>query len=123
MRALEPIEGIDQMVENRSWRPRAKMQKKLLKELKVHELCNGPSKICMAMRLEKVHSKYSLCEWKELWIEDDFSQKEIMVIECPRIGIESYGPEWANKPLRFYIYGHKCISKRDKNAEAAFINH
>lgn len=72
----------------------------------------------MAMQLEKCHSKYSLCDWKELWIEDDGKREEIKIVECPRIGIESAGEEWADKPLRYYIYGHKCVSKRNKKAES-----
>lgn len=106
------------MTENRSWKPQTKEPKKLLKNLKVHELCNGPSKICMALQLTKKHNKYSLCDWKELWIEDDGKQGEFQIVECPRIGIESAGEEWATKPLRYYIYGQNCVSKRNKNAES-----
>ncbi|XP_008213416.1 probable DNA-3-methyladenine glycosylase isoform X2 [Nasonia vitripennis] len=120
VRALEPLEGIDQMAQHRSLKPGAKEQKKLSKELKTHELCNGPSKICMALQLEKQHSKYSMCSWKELWLEDDGTKEEIKIVECPRIGIESSGVEWSQKPLRYYIYGHKCVSKRDKKAELQF---
>lgn len=106
------------MREHRIWKTKAKLQKKSKKDLKTHELCNGPSKICIAMKLEKKHSKYSMCDWKNLWIEDDGTQEEIKVVECSRIGIESAGEEWASKALRYYIYGHKCVSKRDKKAEA-----
>ncbi|XP_014226303.1 uncharacterized protein LOC106652073 [Trichogramma pretiosum] len=119
IRALEPLEGIELMREHRSCKPYAKVQKKLSKELKEHELCNGPSKVCMAMKLEKKHSKYSLCDWKELWIEEDPTQEEVKkIIECKRIGIDKVGQEWADKPLRYYIYDHKCVSKKDKLAES-----
>ncbi|XP_014215010.1 uncharacterized protein LOC106644134 [Copidosoma floridanum] len=121
IRALEPLEGIQHMTEHRSQRPYAKLQKKLSKVLKFHELCNGPSKTCMALKLEKCHSKYSICKWKGLWLEDDGYQEEIKIVECPRIGIDSAGEEWANKPLRYYVYGHNCVSKRDKNAESTFL--
>ena len=88
------------------------------KEFKPHELCNGPSKFCMAFLLEKKHSKYSLCSWKGLWIEEDrTNQEEFKIIHSKRIGIDSCGAEWANKPLRYYIYGNKSVSKRDKKAE------
>ncbi|XP_058794838.1 uncharacterized protein LOC131666308 isoform X2 [Phymastichus coffea] len=120
IRALEPLVGIEYMAENRSWKPKPREPKKLMKNLKIHELCNGPSKICIALQLVKQHSRYSLCNWKELWIEDDGKQGEFKIVECPRIGIESAGAEWANKPLRYYVYGHKCVSKRDKKAESIF---
>lgn len=118
IRALEPLEGLNHMIEYRSQKPNAKVTKKLKKELKIHELCNGPSKTCIAMKLDKSCSKYSLCTWKGLWLEDDGFQDDIKIIACPRIGIESVGQEWANKPLRYYIHGHKCVSKKDKTAES-----
>lgn len=39
-----------------------------------------------------------------------------IVVEAPRIGIESHG-EWAKKPLRFYLQGNTCVSVLDKAAE------
>jgi DNA-3-methyladenine glycosylase len=117
IRSLEPLEGIKCMIENRSLKPNSKVPRKL-KDLKSHELCNGPSKICMSMKIEKKHSNYSMCNWKELWIEDNGIQEDIKIIKCPRIGITSAGEEWANKPLRYYIYGHKCVSKRNKTVES-----
>lgn len=36
--------------------------------------------------------------------------------------MKNFKIEWANKPLRFYIYGHKCVSKRDKKVESVFKN-
>ncbi|KAJ8667383.1 hypothetical protein QAD02_009045 [Eretmocerus hayati] len=118
IRSLEPIEGVETMIENRSRKPNGKELKKSSKEIKLHEICNGPSKTCMALNLDRSHTKYSMCDWKGLWIEDDGVIKDMEIVECPRIGIDSVGKEWSSKPLRFYIYGHKCVSKRDKNAEA-----
>ncbi|XP_033214785.1 DNA-3-methyladenine glycosylase-like isoform X2 [Belonocnema kinseyi] len=117
IRGLEPLEGLDQMTENRNSKKKSN-SKQFRKEFKSHELCNGPSKFCMAFSLEKKHSKYSLCSWKGLWIEEDkTNQEEIKIIHCKRIGIDSCGAEWANKPLRYYIYGNNSVSKRDKKAE------
>ncbi|XP_011498146.1 PREDICTED: probable DNA-3-methyladenine glycosylase [Ceratosolen solmsi marchali] len=121
IRSLEPLEGIAQMRENRNDKVHSKSPKKLLKELKIHDLCNGPSKMCISMQIEKKHSKYSMCDWNGLWIEDNVIQEEMKIVECPRIGIKSAGDEWAHKPLRYYVYGHKCVSKRDKIIEAALF--
>ncbi|XP_051161073.1 DNA-3-methyladenine glycosylase-like isoform X2 [Leptopilina boulardi] len=118
VRALEPIEGIEEMEKNRNSIKKSS-SKKLKKEFISHELCNGPSKLCMAYLLDKGHSKYSLCSWKGLWLEEDnFNEEKIKIIKCKRIGIESCGIEWANKPLRYYIHNNKSVSKRDKIAEA-----
>ncbi|XP_018314358.1 DNA-3-methyladenine glycosylase [Mycetomoellerius zeteki] len=84
VRAVDPIEGMEYMAYQRN------ISKTRKGDLKPHELCNGPSKLCMAYQLNKQHS---------------------------RIGIDSCGPEWANKPLRYYIYDNKSVSKRNKKAE------
>lgn len=112
LRAVEPLEGIKKMREFR----RSKL-KNSKKELKLHELCDGPSKLCIAFDIKKEFSKYSVCDWKGLWLEGSHDTEDIKVVECPRIGIESAGREWAEKPLRFYILDNQFVSKRNKNAE------
>ncbi|KYQ47640.1 DNA-3-methyladenine glycosylase [Trachymyrmex zeteki] len=111
VRAVDPIEGMEYMAYQRN------ISKTRKGDLKPHELCNGPSKLCMAYQLNKQHSRYSLCTWKNLWIEDDRASGDIKIVKSARIGIDSCGPEWANKPLRYYIYDNKSVSKRNKKAE------
>ncbi|XP_012219475.1 putative 3-methyladenine DNA glycosylase isoform X2 [Linepithema humile] len=111
VRALDPLEGVECMSYQRSI---AKTKKN---GLKPHELCNGPSKLCIAYQLNKQYSKYSICTWKSLWIEDDGASEDFQIIKSSRIGIDSCGAEWAKKPLRYYIYNNKSVSKRDKKAE------
>lgn len=115
VRAVDPIEGMDHMTYQRN------TSKTRKGDLKPHELCNGPSKLCMAYQLNKQHSKYSLCTWKNLWIEDDRALRDIKIVKSARIGINSCGPEWANKPLRYYIYDNKSVSKRNKKAEMEIV--
>ncbi|XP_057323385.1 DNA-3-methyladenine glycosylase-like [Microplitis mediator] len=123
LRALEPVEGIEEMLYNRKLKSKKKNSEKTRKILKAHELCNGPSKICMAFEIDKDCCKYSLCTWKNMWIEPDYNPPDetIKIIKCPRIGIDSAGPEWASKPLRYYIYNNNSVSKRDKKAEQDFV--
>ncbi|KAK9295711.1 hypothetical protein QLX08_010049 [Tetragonisca angustula] len=116
IRAVEPLEGIEYMINQRTSKGLSSAPKKPLKGLKEHELCNGPSKLCMAFQLHKNHSKYSMCSWKGLWIENGQMEK-FNIVKCRRIGIDNYGEEWTNKPLRYYIYGNKAVSKRNKEAE------
>lgn len=113
IRAVEPLEGLEHMTARRNSKSKGSKTKKMLKP---HELCNGPSKLCIAFELEKSHSKYSLCSWKGLWVEDCITP-DIQIVNSTRIGIDSCGPEWAGKHLRYYIYGNKAVSKRDKKSE------
>jgi DNA-3-methyladenine glycosylase len=108
VRAIDPLEGVEHMADQRK-------TKKV--GLKPHELCNGPAKLCMAYQLNRQHSRYSLCTWKSLWIEDDGSAENFKIVKSTRIGIDSCGTEWANKLLRYYVYDNKSVSKRDKKAE------
>ncbi|XP_025073345.1 DNA-3-methyladenine glycosylase-like isoform X2 [Pogonomyrmex barbatus] len=112
VRAVDPLEGMEHMADQRNILKTRKV------DLKQHELCNGPSKLCMAYQINKQHSRYSVCTWKSLWIEDDNVSNAIKIVKSTRIGIDSCGLEWANKPLRYYVYGNKSVSKRDKKAEA-----
>ncbi|XP_054717128.1 uncharacterized protein LOC129226543 [Uloborus diversus] len=111
IRALEPIEGLSTMRELRSI-------KRNNSALKDKDLCNGPSKLCQALSIEKaLLNKTDLTRSDDLWIERDLIAHEFKIICCKRIGIDSCGDEWANKPLRFYIRDCKYVSIRNKTAE------
>lgn len=62
-------------------------------------------------------NKLDLCNSDCIWIEEQPNLKLEPTISTSRIGIESAGEEWSNKPLRFYVYGNKSVSKRDRTAE------
>lgn len=112
IRSLEPLEGFQRMVAGRNQR------RKSSSPLKTHELCNGPSKLCQALYLTKDScNKLDLTESDTFWLEVGKSVPENLVVISKRIGIESYGEEWANKPLRFYLFNNKYVSVRDKTAE------
>ncbi|KAF2899816.1 hypothetical protein ILUMI_06364 [Ignelater luminosus] len=118
LRALEPVEGISRMKELRSMKSK-KRKTEQNTELKESELCNGPSKLCMSMNIEKDNcNKLDLCENHSLWIEMDPNFKEdFKTVVTSRIGIDSAGEEWAKKPLRFYILGNCNVSRRDRKSE------
>lgn len=118
LRGISPISGTDRMAILRNSKPTANSKSRSIRTFKDHELSNGPSKFCMAFGLNREHNKHSICSWKGLWIEDNDETEDITIVECPRIGIDSAGPEWAMKPLRYYILGDKSVSKIDKKAEA-----
>ncbi|XP_011144080.1 probable DNA-3-methyladenine glycosylase isoform X2 [Harpegnathos saltator] len=116
VRAVDPLIGIGHMADQR------KLSETRKASLKPHELCNGPSKLCMAYQLDRQHNKYSVCTWKSLWIEDDGALSDFRIIRSARIGIDNSGPEWASKPLRYYVYGNKSVSKRDTKAEMEIVS-
>lgn len=115
VRAVDPLEGTTYMADQRN------MKRKIERNLKPHELCNGPSKFCMAYQINKEHSRYSLCTWKGLWIEDDGAAGDFKIVKSARIGIDSCGLEWASKLLRYYVYGNKSNSAQKHHHVHSFI--
>ncbi|XP_064088056.1 uncharacterized protein LOC135202526 [Macrobrachium nipponense] len=115
IRSLEPVDGIDEMIAHRSVKRTSKS-----KPLKEHELCNGPSKLCLAMNISKdLCNKVDATISEEIWLEEGQSIPEGDIVIAKRIGIESAGHEWANKPLRYYVFKNKNVSVKDKKAEAS----
>lgn len=115
LRALEPLAGLNVM---------EKFRKAKSKGFKgeSHDLCNGPSKLCISMDIKKDNSnKLDLTDKDndQMWVEDDpkFDTNINCIVETSRIGVARAGHEWASKPLRFYILGNSSVSKRDKKAE------
>ncbi|KAM9784942.1 DNA-3-methyladenine glycosylase [Syngnathus typhle] len=115
LRSLEPLQGHAVMRQLRAAR-----RKDGARPLKDKELCNGPSKLCQALDVPRSFDRRDLASDPEVWLEDadpaagDAHHK--VMVESPRIGIESHG-EWAKKPLRFYLKGNACVSVVDKVAE------
>lgn len=109
VRALEPGEGMSIMAVGRNQR------RKNTTPLKTHQLCNGPSKLCQALDMTKDScNKLDLSTSNVLWLEAGTSIPESQVVIGKRIGIESAGEEWANKPLRFYVADNKFVSVFEK---------
>ncbi|XP_062846379.1 DNA-3-methyladenine glycosylase [Trichomycterus rosablanca] len=114
LRALEPLQGQDVM---RSLR--AAKRKEGARTIKDRELCNGPSKLCQALNIQRSFDRRDLATDDDVWLEANTQEGKPGtrdVVSAPRIGVESHG-EWATKPLRFYLRGHPCVSLRDKEAE------
>ena len=125
IRALEPLEGLDVMAQLRAAgakNKKKKTQDEVGRQKKAHELCDGPSKLCIAMAIDRDScNKRDLSSWPGLSVHpaQDPGQDggEQRVVVTKRVGIESAGREWADKPLRFYILGNAAVSKRDRAKE------
>jgi len=98
IRALEPIKGIDVMLERTG-----------KKELDT-TLTKGPGNVSKALGISfKQHSGLSLLS-KEIFIaEDDFKLNKKDIIASPRIGVD-YAGEDAKLPYRFFIRGNPFVS-------------
>jgi DNA-3-methyladenine glycosylase len=103
IRALEPLEGLDIMSENRF-----KKEYKHLKKAEIKNLTNGPSKLCNALGINRECNGMDLCG-DTLYIEE--GEKEAFNIkEAKRIGID-YAEEAKDYLWRFYIDKNKYVSK------------
>ncbi|XP_059572330.1 DNA-3-methyladenine glycosylase [Alligator mississippiensis] len=112
LRSLEPLDGLDVMQQLRS-----SQKKGQPKPLKDWQLCNGPSKLCQAFDINKDFDQRDLAQNPAIWLEPGPEVPgEQAVVTTARIGIGCSG-EWAQKPLRFYIRGNRCVSIVDKRVE------
>jgi len=102
IRALEPIKGIDVMLERTG--------KKQLD----NTLTKGPGNVSKALGISfKQHSGHSLSS-KELFIaEDGFILNKKDIAASPRIGVDYAGDD-ASLPYRFYIKGNPFVSGKPK---------
>ncbi|KNF09986.1 putative 3-methyladenine DNA glycosylase [Gottschalkia purinilytica] len=103
VRALEPVEGLDEMALNRFKKPYNELNKKQIKNL-----TNGPGKLCMAFNIDRSLNKEDLCENKIFIKKQEFEEK-FDIIHSKRIGID-YAEEAKDYLWRFYIKGNEYVS-------------
>jgi len=103
IRAIEPIDGIDVMA-----RLRFKKAYNELTKAQIKNLTTGPSKLCIAMNINKENNKQDLCT-SELYIEDSVEKEKIEIVEAKRIGID-YAEEAKDFLWRFYIKNNIWVS-------------
>ncbi|CAF0845495.1 unnamed protein product [Brachionus calyciflorus] len=115
IRALEPIQGIDLMYQNRIDTIKGKNKK-----LNTKDLTNGPSKLCMAVKITKdLFNQVDLATSDFLWLQDKLDidnevSQVCKIIASKRIGIDYAGEEAINKLWRFYIKDNKFVSVKSK---------
>ncbi|MEM1207984.1 MAG: DNA-3-methyladenine glycosylase [Planctomycetota bacterium] len=101
IRALEPTHGLNRMFHRR---PAARRDR---------DLTSGPAKLCQALAVERGLDGVDLVSKSStLRIAQGPTTEPTETIRTgPRIGIES-AEEWADRPLRFWLDGHPCVSRR-----------
>ena len=99
IRALEPIEGIDEML------------KRTGKKVLDNTLTRGPGNLAKALGLTKAQSGLQFGDAAIDIYDDGFTIKEADMGVSKRIGIDSAGDD-ALLPYRFYVKGNKFVSGR-----------
>jgi len=95
IRAIQPIEGVDIMLEKRSGRDTF-----------------GPGKLCQAMGITKSENGVDLTETTGgLWIEAGVNVPKSLVTKGPRVGLNNTPEPWLSKPWRFLVKGHVIASR------------
>ncbi|MDY6877064.1 MAG: DNA-3-methyladenine glycosylase [Chloroflexota bacterium] len=98
IRALEPLEGIKMMRARRGDRPDT-------------QLTNGPARLCQALGIDRRFDRADLCGPDVLlFIEEDETVPGEAAATSPRIGVRGDATA-LSAPWRFYIRGHRHVSK------------
>lgn len=93
IRALEPLEGLDVMKDNRGRQD-------------VHELMNGPAKLCQAFAIDRQLNKHDLTK-PPLQLQLTKPLSHAQIVQTTRIGIS----QAIHEPWRWYIKGNSFVSK------------
>jgi DNA-3-methyladenine glycosylase len=100
LRALEPVEGIDELVRRRGCKVTPPE----------HKLLSGPGNLCKAFELDRSLDGEDLLTSDHFFITSDRKVgRRRGVVATPRVGIGERG-EWTEKPLRFFIADHPSVS-------------
>ena len=89
IRAIQPIEGVEVMLERRNGRD-----------------TYGPGKLCQALGIAKSENGVDLTDTSGgLWIEAGIKVPNSLVTKGPRVGLNSTPEPWLSKPWRFLVKG------------------
>ncbi|HSN07914.1 MAG TPA: DNA-3-methyladenine glycosylase [Hanamia sp.] len=100
IRAIEPLQGIDTMLERTG---KSKLDKTLTR---------GPGNVGKALGIFKHHSGLYLLDEEIFLLDDGKNLKEENIGVSKRIGVESAGED-SLLPYRFYVKGNKYVSGKN----------
>jgi DNA-3-methyladenine glycosylase len=97
IRALEPVENVDEMRRRRHGRSDG-------------SLTSGPGKLCLALGIDRGLDRADLLG-SRVWLEEGRGRIPRSAIATgPRVGID-YAREWTDKPWRFWIRKNPYVSR------------
>lgn len=102
IRAVQPLEGLEQIAQNRFRKPY-----ELLAPNQVRGLANGPGKLCRALGIDKSLNAADLCG-DRLYVEEG-GEEVFNVVSAKRVGID-YAGEARDYLWRFYIQNSNYVS-------------
>ncbi len=109
VRALEPTEGLEEMLRRRSARPRKT-------PLRATDLCSGPGKLCEALAIDRSLDRADLARGDLIWLEEGLGPAaEGDLLVSRRIGVDRCG-DWAMMPLRWLRAESRYVSAPAKEA-------
>ena len=95
IRAIQPVEGVEIMLERRNGRDTF-----------------GPGKLCQALGVTKAENGVDLTTKRAgLWIETGIRVPNSLVTKGPRVGLNNTPEPWLSKPWRFLVKGWQINSK------------
>ncbi len=99
IRALEPVEGIEWMQQQRGGRP-------------LTALTNGPAKLAQALAMDHSCHGANLCDpHGVIWIESTTAVDPAHIGTGPRIGLGQTPEPWLSLPWRYWLKGNPFVSK------------
>ena len=99
IRALEPLEGLDEMAARRPGRGPL-------------EWTSGPGKLVLALGITGVENTVDLTTTAAgLWIEPDVTIPDEQVRTGPRVGMGKTPEPWHSIPWRWWVAGNEFVSK------------
>lgn len=105
IRAVEPLNNFNYLS-----KIRFEKEYEELTNFQKKNITNGPSKLCMALSINKDDNYKQLYNDENLYIEEG-EVEEFQVVETTRIGID-YAEEAREFPWRFYIKENMYVSKK-----------
>jgi DNA-3-methyladenine glycosylase len=102
IRAVEPIEGLDIITQNRFGKTYSHLNKTQIKNL-----TNGPGKLCRALSIDRNSNGEDLCGNK-LYVEEGENENN-SIVASKRVGID-YAEEAKDYLWRFYIEDNIYVS-------------
>jgi DNA-3-methyladenine glycosylase len=110
IRAVEPLEGRELMLENRLRGSSFHKAERVPKPEQMEEnLTNGPARLCLAFGITGVLNASDLTK-PPLYVEEGERVSDTATATSPRIGV-AYAGAWAKMPWRFFIRDNPFVSR------------
>lgn len=102
IRAIEPVEGIKEMLKNRGIK-------------RVEELTSGPGKLTKALDIDRSLNDADITKGADLWAEEPENQtiawlQDFKIEESPRVGIDYADEQARNWKWRYFVSGNPYVS-------------